>query len=111
MRLFFGRSNDYIETTEALLYECLVKKNWVITDALTLLKDIILIQHTNDDLYTINPLMLMYGVFDDYVYFIDGSNTPIKATEDSIVSAKLSSGNSLDIALTTDTRIMIGSTL
>lgn len=106
MRIFFGKSHDYVNTTEQLLYQCLKAKNWNVYDALVLLKDMLLIQYENFDLYTINPLMLRFGVFNDYVYFLDNDNNVIKAIDDSIVTAKLNLGSSLDNALTTDERVM-----
>lgn len=106
MRIFFGKSNDYINTTEQTFYQCLKSKNWNIYDALILLRDLLLIQNSNNDLYTLNPLILKYGVFDSYIYFIDGDNNPVKAVDDSMIQAKLNNGSSLETAMTTDSRIM-----
>lgn len=81
MRLFFGRAHSTYRLIDDEFYSCMILNNYNVEKSLIALKSILLTKYRDLDVHTINPLLLKFGVLDEYIHYIDGSGDEIRVMD------------------------------
>lgn len=81
MRLFFGRAHSTYRLIDDEFYGCMILNNYDLKTSLLALKSVLLKQYNGVNVHTINPLLLKYGILDEYIHYIDNDGKEIRVID------------------------------
>lgn len=81
MKLFFGRAHSTYRLIDGEFYNFMILNNYDVRKSLIALKSFLLKNYKGLNVHTINPLLLKFGILDEYIHYIDGDGKEIRVVD------------------------------
>ena len=105
MRLFFGRAHNTYRLIDHEFYNCMISNNYDIEQALINLKSVLLKNYPDLDVHTINPLILKFGIMDEYIHYISNDGKEVRVVDEPYYKSLTKTGYNMEFFIMENVKV------